>query len=78
LKTLQTRTQGYDHVQAYSVVTYNFFWYKAYHFLGSSVLYYVICVSYASYVQSNLLGLTNSKTHPVVCHYIPMKLAKPR
>jgi hypothetical protein len=30
--------QGYDHVQAYSVVTYNFFWYKAYHFLGSSVI----------------------------------------
>jgi hypothetical protein len=28
--------QGYDHVQAYSVVTYKFFWYKAYHFLGSS------------------------------------------
>jgi hypothetical protein len=31
--------QGYDHVQAYSVVTYNFFLYKTYHFLGSSVFF---------------------------------------
>jgi hypothetical protein len=28
--------QGYDHVQAYSVVTYNVFWYKTYTFLRSS------------------------------------------
>jgi hypothetical protein len=34
----QTLKLGYDHVQAYSVITYNFFWYKAYHFLGSSVI----------------------------------------
>jgi hypothetical protein len=27
---------GYDHVQAYSVVTYNVFWYNTYTFLRSS------------------------------------------
>jgi hypothetical protein len=35
---------GYDHVQAYSVVTYNVFWYKTYTFLRSSANS-VICQS---------------------------------